>query len=204
MPVVAGMAALAIILFANIGDPQIALYIQATCSVAGYVGGALYSLSYLRKAAECESWTKCTRPAIVTFAVLNTLGCALNVYLLTPRTPFSIAILVSSNLVSLIAVAVITSSGFAAMSSQTSAPPDTIHPEESLTASNRLGTKFKRRLLGACAGLVGGAVVGFGISVYMDHGRPTTSDIWQTRLLIALVVVGIGALLGLVSGPPQK
>ena len=74
MPVIAALAATAIILFANIRDPLIALYLQATCAVSGYVCGAMYSLSYLRRAAECESWTKCTKQAIVTFAILNILG----------------------------------------------------------------------------------------------------------------------------------
>jgi hypothetical protein len=204
MPVIAGLAATFVIHFAGIGDPRIALYVQATFAVAGYVGGALYSLSYLRKTAECESWTNCTAPAIVTFAVLDILGCAWAVYELAPRTPASIAILVASYLVGLFAAAVITASGFAGMSSPTGAPREDSQSEESPVASNRFASKSTRRFLGACLGFAAGGAVGIGISISMGQGRAATPDVWQTRLLTALVVGSIGALLGLVSGPPQK
>ncbi len=45
MPVVAGLASVAVVLAANIRDPLVALYVQATFAVLGYAGGTLYSLA---------------------------------------------------------------------------------------------------------------------------------------------------------------
>jgi hypothetical protein len=175
----------------------------ATGTVLGYAGGTLYSLAYLRKTADCERWTSCTKPSILTFALLDMLACAWNVSELPERTAVSMGILMVSCLVSVVAFAVLTSAGFARMSPAGSPIPDTPGSLEAAGSSSSVkpGTSMlRKRLLGACVGFAAGFAVGLGISIYMDHGGGTG---WQTRIVTGFVVGGIGALLGLISGVPQ-
>ena len=52
------------------------------CQTLGYIAGAYYSLSYLRKAAWIEQPMACVKPSIITFVVLAVISFAVNVALL--------------------------------------------------------------------------------------------------------------------------
>jgi hypothetical protein len=58
--------------------------------------------------------------------------------------------------------------------------------------------------LGGCVGLAIGFAVGLGIAIYFDRGGWQPQRGWQMRFVTGLVVGGIGAVLGLVSGPPRR
>jgi hypothetical protein len=200
MPAIAALLYVAVVSFGQIHDPLLALYMQATFSVLGYVGGTQYSLSYLRKAADCDSWTRCTAPAIVTFAILNFLACGGNVYLVRNDGALAIGVVVLSYLVATAAVMMLTAQGFARMA-RAEAAPDAAPAESvpSRVTKSRPGGRFKRRLVAAGVGFTIGFAAGLAISIWMIRGGPPSPA--ASHATTGLVVGGIGALLGLISGP---
>src|SRR5262249_1021101 len=153
MPAVAALLYVGVISFGQIRDPLLALYLQATFAVLGYVGGTLYSLSYLRKTADCDAWTRCTAPAIVTLASTQVLSCSGNVYLVRDDGPLAIGVVALSYLVATVAVMMLTAQGFARMprieTVAEAAPEQSVQSEVSGT---RPGKRFKRRLVAAGVG----------------------------------------------------
>jgi len=66
------------------------------------------------------------------------------------------------------------------------------------------GTYYSLRLLGGCVGLAIGFAVGLGIAIYFDRGGWQPQNGWQMRFVTALVVGGIGLVVGIISGPPRR
>ena len=202
IPTLAGIASAAIILYGDVRHPLAALAVQTACAVMGYVGGTYYSLSYLRGAAEHEHWTSCTRPSIIAFAILAILGFCLSMTQLQERNTLSIGFLAIFYLIMIMVFAKITASGFAQMSHNSTELGATLNSQRKAEPSVARDAKFGR-LRGGGIGLVVGFVVGLGIAVYLDHGGWEPQNGWQTRLVIAFVVGGIGGLLGMISSPSR-
>jgi hypothetical protein len=178
------------------------LSIRAACAVVGYVAGTFYSISYLRGAAEHETWTACTKPSIISFAFLAVIGFVWNVTQLNERNPFSICALTVCYIAIIVAFASITAYGFRRLSLRITQAGDM---QKSHGSGEPIMTKAARfpRLLGGCVGLAVGATIGLGIAIYFDKGGLQPQNGWNTRFVTAVVVGGIGALLGLMSGPPR-
>ena len=204
IPTVIGILGAAIMAYANLRDPLHVLYVRTTFAVLGYAGGTLYSLAYLSKTTECESWTRCTAPSIIAFTILGAAGFALEFRLLQERTPFSIAILSAGYLVGGVAFALLTSAGFKRMASVPRTLDDERETVRAPSQKNGLAEAFRKRLLAACVGFALGFAVGIGISIYMASGGSRSLNDWQTRISIGLVVGGICAILGFVSGTRVK
>jgi hypothetical protein len=200
IPAVMGIASKLLIAHFDIRDPLIGLYLVATCSVVGCIGGTLYSLSYLGNEADCANWKRCTAPAIATFVILTILGLAAQIYSLQANTALTVGLLVATSLVSIAAFSIITSHGFSRMH----------HPEvvedpvpaaraAPLPADRKLGGSwFRQRLIAAGIGFAVGFGAGMGMSFYLPSNGGTWD--WQSRFLTGMAVGGLGALLGLVSG----
>jgi len=78
MPVVAGTIGLAVLTGVQ-PSPVVAFLILLVFQTFGYIGGASYSLSYLRKVALIKNPVACVKPSIITFALLAVIGFAVNV-----------------------------------------------------------------------------------------------------------------------------
>jgi hypothetical protein len=202
IPALAALASTGIILVGHVRNSWAALGVLTSSALVGYIGGTYYSLSYLQGADEHTHWPDCTRPSIIAFAILTLAGFAGNVMLLPERNGLSIGILAFCYLAIIVAFAWITASGFRRMAHR-----------RQLADSQQLQVNVERgdagrfrfqRLLGGGVGLAIGFAVGLGIAIYFDRGGWQPQRGWQMRFVTALVVGGIGALLGLVSGPPRR
>lgn len=78
MPAVAGIIGFGIVL-ASQPAPIAAFLLLLLLQALAYVGGAYYSLSYIRKVALVDNPLACVKPSVITFVVLAVLGFALNV-----------------------------------------------------------------------------------------------------------------------------
>jgi hypothetical protein len=197
MPAVAGIVAWAILEFGNIRDPLTDLAVRAACALAGYLGGVYYSLSFLRSAATHERWTDCTRPSIIAFSILELAGFAVNVMLLRERDTLSIGILGACYAGVMVGFAWITSTGFARLAqtdTKSRAEPPVSTPEKEPGSS---------RVLWGCICFAACFAVGMGMAIQLDGKGLQPPDGWRMRLLIGSVVGGIGALLGMISGPTR-
>jgi hypothetical protein len=204
VPAGAGIVSTMLISQFGIRNPLFSLYIVATCSVFGCIGGTLYSLNFLRNEADCVNWKRCTLPSIITFAILALVNLGFEVYVLKANDIFTVGLLTASFLVSFAAFAVLTSSGFARMPvSEPDEEPDEVlasRPQTAKGPANRksAGLWIHKRVIAAAAGFAIGLIVGVAITFNVG-GKGAPFD-WQNRLLTGLVVGGIGALLGLISG----
>ena len=196
IPAVAALVAAAIIWFGGLRDPLAVLSIQAGCAVVGYVGGTYYSLSYLKRTANHENWTDCTTPSVIAFAICAILGFAWSVTQLTEPNAASIGVLGICYALMIVVFWKITASGFRHMAERSTEVGDLKKSPNYVGKSHTKRAVFGR-LVGVCIGLTVGFVVGLAVAIYLDGPG------WETRLIIASVVGGIGAFLGLISGPPR-
>jgi hypothetical protein len=202
-PTIAALAAAAMIRYGDVRDSRSDLSIRAACAVLGYVIGTYCSHSYLRGAAEHEHWTACTRPAIICFAFLAVIGFAWNVTQLQDRNAFSIGVLTICYFLIIVAFGWITATGFAQLSHEITQTDDMQKSHGTGEPTVTWAARFPR-LLGGCVGLAAGAVIGLGMAIYFDRGGWAPQNGWHTRLVTAIVVGGIGALLGVISGPARR
>ncbi len=119
MPAVAGMIAMGVVLGTDL-RPLPAFLVVVGLQTLGYIGGAFYSLSYIRDVALIEKPSACITPSIVTFLVLAGLGLALNIAMLLhpPRlvSPIlGLSVLLVSYAIICFAFAAITRRGFSRM-----------------------------------------------------------------------------------------
>jgi len=111
MPFLASIAG--VVAIAGLGvQGRPAWFLALAILAVGYVGGAYYSLSYVRKNAIVENWSACTVPAIVTFVVFAALGLAMNIAQLPKKAPLAVVGLVIFYALVVIAFAAITRGGF--------------------------------------------------------------------------------------------
>jgi hypothetical protein len=121
MPLLGGIAAAFIVPIITPGiSSWSALAVAAAIQALAYVGGAYYSLSYLRKVAIIANPLACITPSIVFFAALAALGFGYNAFLV--RRLNGAPVLIGIWLVFYIAITflftIITRRGFAAMHTQ--------------------------------------------------------------------------------------
>lgn len=119
IPLLVGFIAAVLVAQAQLTGMEALIPVMALLLLA-YVGGTYYSLSYLAKTAVSDAWNACTKPAIITVAILNVLGCVVDCL----RSTAGIAlvflfILYHAALVFLFAV--ITSRGFARLAAESAA-----------------------------------------------------------------------------------
>ncbi len=94
----------------------------------GYIGGAYYSLAYIRKVALIERPVACIKPSIIAFCVLSTIGLVLSVASIVGQQPPVITPIVGITgvlafyLVICLAFARITQQGFSKMEPSTPEP----------------------------------------------------------------------------------
>lgn len=122
-PLIAGMIGSS---FLALDPSSVAVFLGVLAIQAiGYIGGAFYSLSYLRDVATIENPTRCAKPAIITFVVLAVIGFGVNVAAVAARRYPGEAIiacilgLAAYYVLICYAFARITQRGFAQMESQT-------------------------------------------------------------------------------------
>jgi hypothetical protein len=103
IPIVA--VALGAVLIGVLGMEGImAIFLVMLFNVAGYIGGTIYSLSYLKKNVTTSNWEGCTVPSIC-FAAFITFAAVIGYH------PFPIANIIVS-IIDLIAFGIITTNGF--------------------------------------------------------------------------------------------
>ena len=73
MPLLARILATVMIIWLRL-PPLMSFAILLASLVLGYIGGAFYSLSYIRKVAIIEDPNACVKPSIIAFTVLALLG----------------------------------------------------------------------------------------------------------------------------------
>ena len=78
MPLLAGVIGAAVV-FAHELRPIVGLLVQQGLLALGYIGGAYYSLSYIRKVAIVRRPMACVKPSIVAFVVLAVIGFGLSI-----------------------------------------------------------------------------------------------------------------------------
>ena len=216
IPCLVGLASTTLIRYAGIRAPLPVLAIEATSAVLGYIGGTYYSLFYLSRAAEHDHWDKCTRPSVILFTFFAFLGFAWSVVELRERTTVAITMLAVCYIAIIIGFVVITASRFARMTAAHSpalekpanGPAEATLPriEETDTSMARaIGkpsfmARNRSRLVGAGIGFVGGAAIGFWIMYQLGGNGGKGIEDWSQPALAALIVGGIGALLGAISG----
>lgn len=201
IPVAAALSAAAIIKYGDLRNPWAEL-IPAACGVLGSIGGTYYSLSFLKRTTLHKNWARCTIPAMISFAILSLLGFSWSLSQLREWSVFSISILATYYIIMILAFAKITASGFVRMSSETNQELGSLKSNDNVEQSVA-SERSLSRLRGCGVGLATGFVVGLGIAIHFDHGGLQPQNGWTTRLVTALVVGLIGALLGLVSGSPR-
>lgn len=205
IPALAALVAAGVIQFGNLGEASSILVVVAVCGIMGYVGGTYYSLSYLKQVAAHNCWTDCTTPSVITSAVFAILGFLVGVIELPPaqRNAFYFALQLSISVIQVGAFAMITSSGFRRMK-EAAAESEATSCQQRSAPSRGFAGALVVRLRNACVGFGVGFFGGLAVAGYMDQQGWNPPAGWQSRLLIATVVGGIGAFLGLVSNSPQR
>jgi hypothetical protein len=212
IPCLAGMASAAIIHYAGIRAPATVLAIQAAAIIVGYIGGTHYSLFFLTRAADHGQWDKCTVPSIIVFTALALIGFAWSVTQLQERSMIGIGVLVVCYVVVIAGFAIITTMRFGwkaaearlaheekpYSSAEATSPGleriDVATPRT--VAKPRQARRNRSRLVAAGIGFVGGAAIGFGMMYRLGgNGGQGMAD-WSQPALAAMIVGGIGALLG--------
>ena len=95
----------------------------------GYLGGTIYSLSYLRKVASIEKPAKCIGPSVVVFTVLALLGLA-NCAYQAEFNPPAVLILCVYYAIIIVGFSVLTARGFGRMQEALEAPETPEEPSE--------------------------------------------------------------------------
>lgn len=128
-----------------------------------YVGGTYYSLAYLRKTTECERWTACTKPSVITVALLAVLGLLYNIHALPASNALDIGISGISVAASVAIFGWMTATAFRKFELEDGASRQLLTSDR--VESPRLRMAVSRRLRGAGVGLLAGFVVGIGMAM---------------------------------------